>query len=106
VSETANCGRKGKSEIDKVSRQDENADTQGCASISSLTGRQVHHRWKFTDYLVAGNFEVSYRGVSADGRLMNTRLGILSIMSLEIDKVLLPERKTIKALLAPCLKNY
>ena len=75
--ETADCGRKGKSEIDKVSRKGRRRIRKVVLNLF-LTGD------KFTtgevyDFLDKGNFEVSYRGVSAMVGLMNTRLGILSI---------------------------
>ena len=41
--ETADCGRKGKSEIDKVSWKGRRRDTQGCAQ-SLPDWRQVYHR--------------------------------------------------------------
>jgi uncharacterized membrane-anchored protein len=103
VSETADCGRKGKSEIDKVSRQGRKRDTQGCAQ-SLLTGD------KFTtgevyDYLDKGNFEVSYRGVSAMVGLMNTRLGILSI-NVTGDHNVYSLKENYKNIVGSVLENY
>lgn len=57
------------------------------------------------DYLDKGNFEVSYRGVSAMVGLMNTRLGILSI-NVSRDHNVYSLKENYKSIVGSVLENY
>jgi hypothetical protein len=57
------------------------------------------------DFLDKGNFEVSYRGVSAMVGLMNTRLGILSI-NVSGDHNVYSLKESYKNIVGSVLENY
>jgi hypothetical protein len=57
------------------------------------------------DFLDKGNFEVSYRGVSAMVGLMNTRLGILSI-NVTGDHNVYSLKENYRHIVGSVLENY
>lgn len=57
------------------------------------------------DYLDNGDFDVSYRGVSAMVGLMNTRLGILSI-NVTGDHNVYSLKENYKSIVGSVLENY